>query len=84
MNELLKELKIDGKLKETSIINAWGNVLGKKVESATTRLYIKNQVLFVYLKSAVIKNELMMLKSGIIKALNEKAGENVIKDIVIR
>jgi hypothetical protein len=84
VNDLLKELKIDEKLKEVSITNAWGEVLGIKVEKATTRLYIKNKVLFVYLKSPVVRNELMMLKSGIIKALNEKAGGNIINDIVMR
>jgi hypothetical protein len=84
VHELLKELRIDEKLREVGIINAWGDVLGKKIEKETGRLYVKNRVLFVYLKSAVVRNELMMLKSSIIKALNDKAGGDVIDDIVLR
>jgi predicted nucleic acid-binding Zn ribbon protein len=84
IEELLKELHIDGKLKEISIINSWEEVLGKKIARSTSKLFVKNKVLFVYLTSPVVRNELMMLKSGIIKALNDKAGSNVIEDIVFR
>jgi predicted nucleic acid-binding Zn ribbon protein len=68
VDELLKELGIDEKLKEVSIINSWEEVLGSKIARATSRLAVKNKVLFVYLKSSIVRNELMMLKSGIIKA----------------
>jgi hypothetical protein len=84
VNQLLKELNIDRKIKEIRLINSWGEVLGGGVARATTNIFIKNRVLFVHLKSSVVRNELMMLKSSIIKSLNEKAGENIIDDIVFR
>jgi hypothetical protein len=65
-------------------MNSWNEVLGNNVARATTKLFIKNRVLFVYLKSPVVRNELMMLKTGIIKSLNEKVGEKIIDDIVIK
>jgi predicted nucleic acid-binding Zn ribbon protein len=84
VNELLKTLNIDQKIKEVRLTGSWGEVLGKNVSRATQKVYIKNKVLFVYLNSSVIRNELLMLKSGIIKALNERAGEKVIEDIVFK
>jgi predicted nucleic acid-binding Zn ribbon protein len=84
VNELLKTLNIDQKIKEVRLTSSWGEVLGKNVSRATQKVYIKNKVLFVYLNSSVIRNELLMLKSGIIKALNERAGEKVIEDIVFK
>ncbi len=84
VHELLKELRIDEKLKEVGIVNAWYDIMGKKIQRETGRLYVKNRVLFVYLKSAVVRNELMMLRSGIVKALNEKAGGDIIDEIVLR
>ncbi len=84
INELLKELHIDRKLKEISVINSWGEVLGNNISKATTKLYFKDRVLFVSLSSSVIRNELLLLKSKIIKALNDKVGENVVDDIVLR
>ena len=84
VSQLLKDLRIDQKLKEVRLINSWNEVLGNNVSRATSKIFIKNRVLFVYLKSPVVRNELMMLKSGIIKSLNEKVGEKIIDDIVLR
>jgi flagellar motor protein MotB len=84
VSELLKELHIDGKLKEIRLINSWEEILGKSVANATIKIFIKNRTLFVYLKSSVVRNELMMLKTGIIKALNDKAGEVLINEIILK
>ena len=84
IDELFKELHLERKLKEVSIINSWGEVLGNNISKATTKLYFKDRVLFVYLSSSIIRNELLMLKSKIIKALNDNVGEQVIEDIVLR
>ncbi len=84
VSQLLKELHIDHKLKEIRLINSWEEILGKNVARATTNIFIKNRILFVSLKSSVVRNELMMLKTGIIKALNEKAGETLVDDIILK
>ena len=84
VSQLLKELNIDQKMKEVRIINSWDEVLGANITRATSKIFIKNRVLFVYLKSPVVRNELMMLKSGIIKALNDKVGEKIIDEIVFK
>jgi hypothetical protein len=84
VEQLLKELKIDHKLKEVRLINSWNEVLGNNIARLTSKIFIKDRVLFVYMKSPVARNELMMLKSGIIKSLNDRAGEKVIDDIVLR
>lgn len=75
---------IDAKIKEVHIINSWEEIVGKMIARSTTRIEIKNGVLFVYLRSSVIKNELRLLKEGLIKALNDKAGGKVIHDISLR
>jgi len=81
--EIFGEYKIDGKIRETRIISAWSEVLGP-LSSPTDELYIKNRVLFVRLLSSVIRNELYMMRSTLLRRLNEKAGEEVIMDIVFR
>jgi predicted nucleic acid-binding Zn ribbon protein len=84
IQELLKELHIDGKLKEIGIINAWDEVVGSKFAKYTSNIFIKNRVLFVHLKSPIVRSELLMHKTAIIKALNEKVGSKVIEDVVLR
>ena len=83
INEVLGEYKIDSKLKETRIIAAWPEVLGP-LAKPTDVLYIKNKVLFVSLLSSVVHNELSMMRSTLIRRLNEKVGEEVIVDIIFR
>ena len=38
---------------------------------------------FVSFTSSVVKNEILMVKEGLIKALNDRVGDNVVKDIVV-
>jgi len=83
INEILAEYNIDSKLKEARIIASWPEVLGP-LARPTDELYIKNKVLFVNLSSSVIRSELSMMRSQLLHRLNEKAGEEVITDIVFR
>jgi len=80
---LFGKYKIDGKIGEARIIAAWPEVLGP-LAKPTDELYIKNKVLFVNLSSSVIRNELSMMRSTLLRRLNEKAEEEVITDIVFR
>lgn len=82
--EVLKQLNLDVRLKETRLINSWPEVIGKTVARYTTNLYIKDKTLFVQLSSSVVRQELMMIRDGLIKALNDKAGEKIIERIVLR
>ncbi|MDR1172886.1 MAG: DUF721 domain-containing protein [Bacteroidales bacterium] len=83
LDEVLGEYKIIGRLKESRIIAAWPEVLGS-LAKPTDKLYIKNKVLFVSLSSSVVRNELSMMRSTLVRCLNEKVGEEVITDVVFR
>jgi len=83
LSDLIREYKIGPRLKEASVINTWNTVTGKAISSRTTRVYIKDGVLHIYLNSSVVKNELMMLREALREQLNKKAGEEVVKEIVI-
>ena len=84
VNSYLKENKLDVKLKEYDIIASWEEVLGKAVASRTNKIFINKGNLYVSLSSSVLRNELMMMKDGIIYALNKKVGEKIISNIVFR
>lgn len=84
LKEYIRSLQIDGKLKEVELIKEWENILGKSVAQRTESLYIKKKILYVHLKSSVVRNELMMLRNSIKNRLNEIAGETLIEDIVLR
>ena len=84
IQEYLKALKIDDKLKEVKLIKSWDEVVGKTIARSTNEIFIKNRKLFVKLNSSVIRNELFMLREGLKKALNDKVGEEVIDEIILK
>jgi len=84
IKEYLKAFKIDDKLKEVRLIKSWDEVVGRTIARSTSNIYIHNRRLFVKLNSSVIRNELFMLRDGLKKALNDKAGSNVIDEIILK
>lgn len=80
--QMLKVYRLKGKYDETFAISAWEEVMGKAVSNRTKEIFIRDKKLFLRLESAVIKNQLVMMRSQIIDNLNEKAGATVIEDIV--
>ncbi len=79
-----KENRLDKKLAEVDIISSWEEVMGKTVASYTDDLRIQYGTLFVKTSSPMLRNELMMMKEEIRKRLNEKAGTELIRQIVFR
>ncbi len=84
VDSYLKSAGIDNKIREVRMINSWEEIVGRSVAKLTTGIYFRNGVLFVSLRSSVVRNELMMLREGIIKALNDKAGSTLVRDIVLK
>jgi predicted nucleic acid-binding Zn ribbon protein len=84
LNDYIKEMNLGGKLSELGVLGSWEEIVGKAISSRTTKIYIKDSVLYVHLNSSVVRNELLMLRQALKEKLNEKAGSEVIKDIVLR
>jgi hypothetical protein len=84
IHEYLKALDIDNKLQEVRLIDSWPEVVGVTIANRTARLYVKNRVLFVYMNSSVARSELLRIRTGLVKGLNDRAGVKVIEDIIIR
>ena len=84
VNDYISEMNLGGKLNEISVINSWEEIVGKAISSRTSKIYMKDHVLFVHLNSSVVRNELLMLREALKEKLNSKAGSEVIKDIVLR
>ena len=84
VNEYLKALNIDGKLKEVRLIKSWDDIVGKTIARSTKEIFIRDRILFVKLSSSVIRNELFMLREGLKKALNDRAGEILIEEIILK
>ena len=66
---------------ETRVLQAWDELMGPSVVRQTTTKKVQNQILYVQLESAVVRKELLMVKSKIISSINEHLGREAIKDV---
>lgn len=84
IQNFLRQECLETPLNERRLINSWSEVLGPTISSYTRDLYIKNQVLYVHLTSAALRQELMMGRDLLVRNLNAHIGAQVITNIVFR
>ncbi len=84
LKEYIKEVQIERKLKEVDVVQSWEDLLGKTIAHYTTKIYIRNQVLYVTISSAVVKNELFLMREEIKRKINERAGEEIVRTIIFK
>ena len=77
----LKAYKLDGKMKEIEVVNAWPELMGTAVAHRTKEISIRNKTLYLKMESSVMRDELAHGKSIIIQRVNEYAGFEIINDI---
>ena len=82
IEEMLKNFQIENKFLQHKLIASWEKVMGKTVANRTTKIYFRDNKLFVYLDSASLREELFNAKVKIISMLNEEVGKLLIEDIV--
>ena len=64
----LRQESLESPLNERRLINAWPEVLGPVIASYTQGLFIKNQVLYVHLNSATLRQEFMMGRELLVRS----------------
>ncbi len=77
----LKAYRLDGKMKELDVINAWPEMMGTAVAHRTKEISIKNKTLYLKMDSSVMRDELAHGKQVIIQRVNETAGCELITDV---
>ena len=84
IRKLLKNQKLEGRLKELDVLKLSEELLGKNLIKYINDLSVKNGTLIIKVKSAVVRNELSYQKSEIIKKINEQVGNEILKEIILK
>ena len=79
----LEEMGLSRQFKEREVCQVWPDVVGGMIASRTKSIRITDGKIFVSFTSSVVKNEILMVKEGLIKALNDRIGSDVVKDIIV-
>ncbi len=84
LREYIDSMDMGRKLKESRLEKIWEEIIGKNAASLTRKIFIKKDVLYVYLNSSVLRNELLMMRETVIERINEKLGEELVKKIILK
>lgn len=84
LRKFMREEGLETPLNQQRLIDSWKEVLGPTIASYTTNLYIRNQILYVHLTSAALREELMMGRELLVRNLNRHVGTTVIINIIFR
>ena len=80
----MKEEQLDNQLDEYGASALWPEIVGPGINRYTVSRDVRNGVMYVKLSSAVLRNEMMLNRSSIIKRINERLGRDVISEIVFQ
>jgi len=75
--------QIRSKLYQTRIEKMWTELMGPLISSYTRKIKLDNQTLIISVDSAPLKSELNIMKEDILKLVNEKLGEDFVKEVRI-
>jgi hypothetical protein len=81
-DKLLQVYQLRGRFNETYLEAFWGRMMGQTISSRTTRLYVKESVLYIEISSAPLRSELVSAKHKVIQLVNKEIGSEVITDVV--
>lgn len=79
--QCIRQNGLETPLKQMRLIDSWDTVAGKVVARYTAEKYIRNQTLYVKITNPALRADLSMMRSQLVKRLNEVSGGMVIVDI---
>ncbi|MGB0863380.1 MAG: DUF721 domain-containing protein [Saprospiraceae bacterium] len=83
LKQWLKTYKHRHRFNQTRITEAWSKMMGPTISGYTQKVYIRKGTLYIQIEASALRQELSYAKEKIKQNLNEKLGENIIKEVVI-
>ena len=83
LNDVLAQKQFRIGIDNLRVQEAWVKTMGKNIKKYTYTVKYKKGVLFIKLKSSVLKEELTFEKRKVINLINKELGKEYVKDLVL-
>lgn len=83
LGKALRDGGLESPLLQKRILAAWDEVVGSTVARYTQEKSIRNQTLFVKISNPALRQDLSMMRTQLVKRLNEYVGSFVISEVRI-
>lgn len=88
LGEVLKDFirtnRLEKGFDKIGIREAWHRLMGPAISKYTKEIELKDGVLYVYLTSAPLREELSYGKEKIVNLLNAEIGKTLVRKVVLR
>ena len=83
-DQLFKSPDIVAKIAEGGLPDTWRQVVGPIVAEQTRQVRFVRGTLYVHITSAVMRTELMMQREALVRAINQRAGIELVQQVVVQ
>jgi predicted nucleic acid-binding Zn ribbon protein len=83
LQQMVHVFRLKPNLYKTKVENIWAERMGKTIATYTRDIRLKDNVLFVTIESASLRNDLHFGREKIRVMLNEELGEDFLKEVII-
>lgn len=83
IRRLLRSYRLESQFDEARLVDSWAALVGKPVARRTRKVYVKNQILFVEMESAALKQDMSLHKEKLMDLIRAQFGETAIREIRI-
>ncbi len=84
IQQAFDEQKLNDGLDVVKVKSLWKDVTGTYVANATTDIDVHASKLYVSINSSIIRSELMLIRSELVRRINQNIGRHFINEIIIR
>ena len=84
LSAFIQKNKLEKGIDKVDARAAWAKLMGNGVDNYTTEIELKFGTLYVSLSSSVLREELSLGKSKIVRMINEEIGKEVVKKLILR
>jgi len=81
---MLQDMGLEPKLQETRLLESIPELLGTTISNLIIDKYVYERKLYLKTHSAVLRNELFIIKDALLLKIQQEFGKDIINDIVVR
>lgn len=83
LSQFLRHEGLETPLLQRRLVNAWDTIVGPTIAQYTSDKFIQNQVLFIKIINPALRQDLSMMRSELVKRLNNAVGSQIITEVRI-
>lgn len=84
LEEFFKRPYVAAKVAEGKLPDTWRDIVGEEAACQTVELRLENRVLYVRLRSSVLRSELLYQREALRDEINRRSGVRLVSSVVVR